>query len=100
MDISDWFFLNCTIVLNLFYCVIMKIYSCNYLKVGSDGLRVYSVVYHNDVVTVLLTAIIIIHGIYLLTLPILLCYCNLLLLFNITIVIYICTLLILYFVLC
>ena len=37
----------------------MKIYSCNYLKVRSDILTVYSVVYHDNVATVLLTAIII-----------------------------------------
>ena len=36
----------------------MKIYSCNYLKVGCDVLTVYSVVYHDDVVTVLLAIII------------------------------------------
>ena len=75
----------------------MKIYSCNYLKVGSAVLTVYSVVYHKDVATVLLTAIIIICSIYLLASPILLCYCNLQILFNVTIVIYICTSLILYF---
>ena len=89
--------LKCAIVLNLFYCVIMENYSCNYLKVGSDVLTVYSVVFHDDVVTVFLTAIIIFRSIYLLTSPILLCYFNLQILFNVTIVIYICTSLILSF---
>ena len=73
----------------------MEIYSCNYLKVGSDVLTVYSVVYHDDVATVLL-AIIIFCSIYLITH---LFYCNLQILFNVTIAIYICTSHILYFVL-
>ena len=49
----------------------MKIYSCDYLKVGSDVLTVYSVIYHNDIVTVVL-AIIIFCGIYLIASPVLL----------------------------
>ena len=71
----------------------MEIYPCNYLKVGSNVLRVYSVVYHVSLATVLLAiiifaAFILLHHLF---------YCNLQILFNVTIVIYICTSHILYF---
>ena len=72
----------------------MKIYSCNYLKVGSDALTVLSVIYDDDVVVVLIATtfcgdILSLH----------LFHCNLHLLFKINIVIYICTTWILYFIL-
>ena len=64
------------IVLSLHYCVISKIYSCDYTHVGSDRLTVYFVIYHDNVATVMLIAISICE-IYFLTLLLLFCYCNL-----------------------
>ena len=59
----------------LVYCVFIKIYSCDYLRVGSERLTVHSVIYHNDVATVILIAIAI-HEIYFLRLLLVFCYCN------------------------
>ena len=50
----------------------MKIYSCNYLKVGSGTLTVYSVIYHDDVAGVLLAIIFL--RCYFITSPVLLLF--------------------------
>ena len=52
MGIGDWFIWKHAIVLSLPYCVIINIYSCEYLHVRSDGLTVCFVIYPNGIACV------------------------------------------------
>ena len=55
MGIGNWFI--SAIALSLCYCVIIQIYSCKYLHVGSDGLTVCFVIYPNSITRVFLAIV-------------------------------------------